>query len=445
MAALGGIPPHGPERQKRGWDKVHPGWAFAVALVVLAVGARGLRWPMPLALIVAAAAAALVAGFGIPVRHLVEGGFGYINLVLALFAGAFFGHAMRVSGAAEGVASALARQVGGRPVAILAIAAGLLFLTGMFVGLAGVAVLAVGGFVAPMLVRIGIAKERIAAFIAVLAACGMVAPPVNAPAMVIADGVNMPYAEFAGPLMALALPPALFAIGWYRRGARRATDESAAGVPSHVRCGLAAIAAVLGFWAVLRSLPLIVPDPSVPIVLVLGAIAVVPLLDRAGWANVMRETFSGMPLMLAAVLVAVGVAVQILTLTGIRGWLVVNAMSLPAPWTYLGLLSLPIMGSVLTVIGTANVLGVPFALGFISQNMILNVSALSAISAVSEFAPPTAISAALAAYVVGDVRIGRVIRESVAPMATLVALALLMLVFAPEISALIVAWGGGKP
>ena len=35
---------------------------------------------------------------------------------------------------------------------------------------------------------------------------GMIAPPLNVPAMVMADGVNMPYAGFALSLWALSLP-----------------------------------------------------------------------------------------------------------------------------------------------------------------------------------------------------------------------------------------------
>ena len=51
---------------------------------------------------------ALLAGFGVPFRHLVEGGFGYLNLMLALFAGAFFGQVMRHSGAADALADVIA-------------------------------------------------------------------------------------------------------------------------------------------------------------------------------------------------------------------------------------------------------------------------------------------------------------------------------------------------
>src|SRR3546814_3316103 len=77
-----------------------------------------------------------------------------------------------------------------------------------------------------------------------------------------------------------------------------------------------------------------------------------------------------------------------MTLTGIRGWLVINAMAFPAPWTFLDLILIPAFGGVLSSIGTANVLGVPFAFALIGQDMILNTSALSAISVLSEFVPP---------------------------------------------------------
>ena len=118
--------------------------------------------------------------------------------------------------------------------------------------------------------------------------------------------------------------------------------------------------------------------------------------------------------MLAAVLVAVGVLVQIMALTGVRGWLVINAMSFQSPWIYVALAGLPLLGWVLTSIGAANSLGVPFAFAFIHQDMILNISALSALAALSEFCPPTAISTALAAYVVGADRLWPIIRAALA-------------------------------
>src|SRR3712207_6198841 len=92
---------------------LHPSWTFVIALLVLVGVTWRLRWPLPLGLLLASVVAALLSGYWIPFRHLVEGGFGYINLVLGLFAGAFFGQAMRQSGAADAVAASIDRALRG--------------------------------------------------------------------------------------------------------------------------------------------------------------------------------------------------------------------------------------------------------------------------------------------------------------------------------------------
>jgi hypothetical protein len=97
----------------------------------------------------------------------------------------------------------------------------------------------------------------------------------------------------------------------------------------------------------------------------------------------------------------------------------------------------------LTSIGTANILGVPFAFALIGQDMILNSAALSAIAALSEFVPPTSIAAALATYIVGDTSLGRVIRASLWPVVLIAVLALLMLVFADGLAGLLSTSGIG--
>ena len=73
----------------------------------------------------------MIAGFGIPFRHLVEGGFGYLNLILALFAGAFFGQVLQRSGAADAMADMTAASQ--RRLIPLIIAGVPLFLTGMLI------------------------------------------------------------------------------------------------------------------------------------------------------------------------------------------------------------------------------------------------------------------------------------------------------------------------
>jgi TRAP-type C4-dicarboxylate transport system permease large subunit len=413
---------------------LHPGLVLLVALALFVLVTSWLRWPLAIGLIVAAVAAALLAEFGVPFRHLVEGGFGYLTLILALFAGAFFGQVMRESGAADAVAGALAAALGHRPLLIATAAGTLLYLTGMFVGVAGVAVLAVGVIGVPLLRRLGLPPHRGAAFVAVVATCGMIAPPVNVPAMTIADGVNMPYLKFAPTLLALSLPPAVAAVAVAWRWSAGAADRSPAATGAPALWGFLGLVVIIGFWAALRIFPAAIPDPSVPLVLVVGALCAAPALRRGGWSAVWRGTFSGTPLALAAVLVAVGVVVQIMTLTGIRGWLVINVLSFAPPWLHVALIGMPVLGGVLTSMGAANVLGVPFAFAFIGQDMIINVGALSAVAALSEFMPPTAIAAALAAYVAGETNIWRVIRASAAPLAVLAIVAVALLVFAKPLA-----------
>ena len=103
-------------------DVLHPALIFAGAIAILLASQFYARWPLPFGLLLAATAASLLAGFGLPLRHFVEGGFGYINLVLALFAGAFFGQALHVSGAADATAAQLSRALGNRRVFVLAAA-----------------------------------------------------------------------------------------------------------------------------------------------------------------------------------------------------------------------------------------------------------------------------------------------------------------------------------
>src|SRR6266446_7135125 len=194
---------------------LHPGIIFALAIGLFLALHVALRWPLPLAFLTVAAVTALLGDFGIPFRHLVEGGFGFINLVLALFAGAFFGHMMRASGAAEAAAAGIVHAVGSRVLPVLALVGLPLFVVGMFVGIAGVAVLSAGVFAVPALRRVGFEDATIAAFIAVMATAGMIAPPMNVPAMLIADGVNMPWTNVSRPLLALALPLAAAALIWF--------------------------------------------------------------------------------------------------------------------------------------------------------------------------------------------------------------------------------------
>jgi len=444
---------------------LHPGIVLALAVGLFLGLHLLLHWPLPLTFITVAVAAALLGDFGIPFRHLVEGAFGFINLVLALFAGAFFGHMMRRSGAAEAAADGIVRAAGSRALPTLALAGLPLFAVGMFVGIAGVAVLSAGVFAVPALRRVGYGDATIAAFIAVLATAGMIAPPMNVPALLIADGVNMPWTNVAKPLLALSVPLAATALAWFAWcGPKRcpvgphhplgkAAPPSPPPGPLTPRVdllppggsdrltaclrGFAPLALIIVIWVAVRTSDAVV-DPASPLILVIGGLAALPMLPRKEFRTVVMDTFTGTPLLLAAMLASVGILVQVMTLTGVRGWLVIGAMSLQAPWNYPSvLLGMPLLGGALSAMAASDVLGVPAAFSFIGQDMILNVAALSAIASLAEFVPPTSISAALACYVVGGGTVGQVFRRAWPAMAVMAALAMLMLVFAKQLTGIL--------
>src|SRR5947207_12475112 len=206
---------------------LHPGIIFGLAIALFLLLHVVLRWPLPFSFLVVAVATALLGDFGLPFRHLVEGGFGFINLVLALFAGAFFGHMMRASGAADAAAAGIVRAADGKVLPVLTLVAAPLFVVGMFVGLSGVAVLSGGVFAVPALRRLGYEDATIAAFIAVMATAGMIAPPMNVPAILIASGVNMPWTNVAKALLALSLPFAAPALAWFTWGCGPTRPSSA--------------------------------------------------------------------------------------------------------------------------------------------------------------------------------------------------------------------------
>jgi TRAP-type C4-dicarboxylate transport system permease large subunit len=419
---------------------LQPGTILAIAIALFLASHFLLRAPLPLSFIIVAAVTALIGDFGIPFRHLAEGGFGFINLVLALFAGSFFGHMMRGSGAADAAAAGIVRLSGGRRLLLLTLAALPLFVVGMFVGLSGVAVLAAGVVAVPALRQSGFDDATMAAFIAVMATAGMIAPPMNVPAMLIADGVNMPWTNTSRALLALALPLATAALVWFTvcQGPTKPRNTPVQSSIAACLRGFAPLLLIVVIWIAVRLFPTVLIDPASPLILVIGGLAALPMLPKGELRKVVMATFTGTPLLLAAVLVTVGILVQIMTLTGVRGWLVISTMSLTVPWNYVSLaLGMPLLGGALTAMSVSDVIGVPAAFSFIGQDMIINVAALSAIASLAEFVPPTAIAAALSCYVVGGGSIGQVIRRAWPPMAVLLVVALLMLVFARQLTGIL--------
>ena len=138
-----------------------------------------------------------------------------------------------------------------------------------------------------------------------------------------------------------------------------------------------------------------------------------------------------------AILAGVGMFIQVMTLTGARGWTVVSILSLPSFLLYLGIaLSLPAFGGVSTF-GSASILGIPFILALVSRNALLTSASLSAIAGLGDLVPPAAVSIRFAAQVVNEKKIFGILRPCLLPALLQLAVSLAVLVLAPLIDRLI--------
>jgi hypothetical protein len=158
-------------------------------------------------------------------------------------------------------------------------------------------------------------------------------------------------------------------------------------------------------------------------VLVLPRFSVAQSAERA-----MREA-----LPVLGILTGVGGFIQVMTLTGGRGWIVSVMLGAP-PWAVLAAaaVSLPLFGAV-SAFGSASVVGVPFLLALLGRDEVVTTSALSLLAGLGDLMLPAAVAATLAAQVAGAGDRRQVLALCLIPALVSIAAAVLMLVFSPDI------------
>jgi GntP family gluconate:H+ symporter len=415
------------------------GWpepaTLALMLLCFAALAFWRRWPIGVALVVAAWAGAAVNGDQVPARHLVEGAFSYLDPILVIVTAMIFMRILADGGSLDSIGLTVHRRLGHRPVLLLPILMGIVMFPGMITGSSTASVLATGTMVASILAGVGLSRERAAAIIAMGGVLGMIAPPVNIPAMLIGNGIDLPYVGFGAPLAIGALPLAVvivYGLGWpvLRRGGRRAAVRGQATMPAARALLPAALAAAM--MAAPRLWPAYVHDPGLPLTFLASGAAGIAVSPRFGVvASLMRATEESLPV--AGILTGVGAFIQVMTLTGARGWLV--ALMLGAPeWGILGAaaISMPLFGAV-SAFGSASVLGVPFLLVLVGRNEVVTTAGLSMLASLGDLMLPAALAATLAAQAAGVEDRRGVLRLCVLPAAGVVVVALAMLAFSPAL------------
>jgi GntP family gluconate:H+ symporter len=255
--------------------------------------------------------------------------------------------------------------------------------------------------------------------------------------MIIGGGVDMPYIGFDLPLLFATVPLAVLTAVYFRfRYVKRIdVEEVVAKLPRPVydKHGMklfVPILLVVALMAGIRFFPQHVPDIGVPLIFVLGALSGWGTGERFRPLEIAREAIRGaLPVM--GILVGVGMFVQIMTLTGVRGFIALGALQLPSTYLYLGIaLMMPAFGS---AYASASVIGVPLVFVFLGRDEIVVTSALSLLAGIGDLMPPPALLCVFSAQLVGVKNHFAILRESIIPIVASIIVGVLMLIYASDI------------
>jgi len=390
-------------------------------VAIFALLAMVLKLPIGVSLAFSALAGALLGGEGIALRHLVEGSFGYFDTILIIVTAMIFMKVLQASGILDTVTSLLLKTFYKRKFTLLLTVMIVIMFPGMITGSSTTAVLSTGALVAPVLMKLGLSRVKTGALIAMGGILGMIAPPVNILVMIMGSGVDMPYVGLTIPLLIIVIPLAIVISLWlgYKEIKILSYDQMQVILPRSYaqkygfRLYLPLI--IVLFLMIAQSFLIkIMPDIGIPAIFLLGSLIGIFCGRPFHFLKITQEAIrEAMPIL--CILAGVGMFIQIMTLTGARGWAVISFLSLPAVLLYLAIaLSMPLFGAV-SAFGSASILGVPFILALIEKNAILTSSALSAVAGLGDLMPPTALAGIFAAQVVGEPNYFKVLRYCLVP------------------------------
>jgi len=410
-------------------------------MVLVFLGAQYWRkQPIGLSLLLGAIAGALVAGRGLPIRHLVEGAFTYFDAILIIFTAMLFMRVIEENGTLGALGKGIIQVFGKLPFLLTAVVTLFIMFPAMLTGITTTSVLTTGALMAPAMVALGIPRDKTATMIAVASVMGMLAPPINLLAMLIGQGVDMPYIGFELPLLAMALPVALIASYALIYPSLRKSDPHAAlstmatsNQKSVGVWGFTPLLFVFALMAGIRIFPQYLPDIGIPLIFMLGTLMALTGGRKVSlWGAANRSLLMALPVL--GLLAGVGAFLQVMTLTGVRGLLVVSVLGIPPALKYVALLSLPLFGGV-SAFASAMVFGVPFLLSFLGAGSeVVVCAAISILAGLGDVLPPSAINARFSAQVTGEVGYLAVVKRSLPFVALAGLLALAIIISAPALS-----------
>lgn len=415
---------------------------LAVMIVVYIV-AKALKVSTELSMFLAAIAGALAGGAGIPVRHIAEGAFTYFDIILIFVTATLFMNLLKESGGVAFVVRGILRRFHKQKSILFLLITLLLLIPGALTGAGSVTVLITGGMIAVVLGYMGLSKSRVAAIIFLIAGLSAAAPPVSLWAMLTAAGVNMPYVGFFLPLLIPCVVLSLITIFFLGWKSRPVDLEKALNELPQAPDKMNWIRVLLPFFVFLalviagRLWPHSFPILGLPMIFVVSAVVTVLVSPvKLNILKISRATIEQL-LPLIGTLTCVGILVQIMTLTGVRGLIAVSIVTLPIMAVFLTLFFvLPVSEAVL-MWGAAPVLGVPLVLLFntIGLNPIVALAGMSVIWPLGDALPPTAIIGRLTKDTVGmEEPYAKLLKHCLIPALIIMAVGTLMVIFSKDLS-----------
>jgi len=401
----------------------------------------------------AAAVAGALAGavIGTPhivqvARHLVEGAFTYLDVVLIFFTATLFMEIINEAGGVTYIVQGIMRRFGRYRLAVLLLLMIVLLVPGALTGAGSVSLLVVGAPVAVALASLGIPNRKVAAILFIVAGLSAVAPPVNIWAMVVCAGTAIPYVGFDLPLLVPVLVLGTFTmllLGWKGTPIDLADAlKDLPQAPPSMRLWRILLPFVLFFGMILayRLWPFDVPILGLPLQFVISAaVAWIASPRRINVLTLSRTTLKRL-LPLLATAIIVGILQQVMTATGVRGLLSFAAISTPLLLLYLLLpLIIPVSEGILTY-GGAAVLGIPLIWFFdsIGLHATVAIAGLSFLWALGDGLPPTALIGRLSVMVSKyDGSYRSFLRGTLIPWAVISVVGVLMVVYSAKLSFLV--------
>ncbi len=422
-----------------------------IMVATFAIASWKLKSP-EISMVITAIVGALVGGFGFPSRLLVEGMFTYFDVGLVFLTASVFINIYSETGAMNALVRWIVKKFYDKKWLMLVLLGILLIIPGALTGAGSVSIFVVGGLVASVMNYMGFSKKRVAAFIYLFAMLAAVAPPINLWAMLMAAQANMPYVGFNVVLLVPIVVIALFTIvytGLSKTPSRKSKEAILSELPEPpegMNWGkiLFPFVALIVIILLMQYAAFRIPVIGLPLTFMICAFVSV-MMDRDRWKvkrwyGVMVKTVDQVFPLLATV-ISVGVLVNIMAATGVKGLLAITFITLPMAFIYVtALIFAPFSQGALSY-GSAIILGTPiiFLFNSVGLNVTVTAAALSFLFPLGDCLPPSRIVGRLTVETVGyEGSYMSFLKAIAVPWLFMGAVGLLMLIFPNQLSFLVV-------